>query len=68
MKEGRNNQLAYTVDNACDTTGLTRSRFYKAISDGSLVTFKAGRRRMVSARALEDFIRKLEAESQGKAA
>jgi len=56
-------RLAYTIEAACEATGLTRTRIYRAIADGSLKTFKAGRRRMVSARALQDFIANLERES-----
>jgi excisionase family DNA binding protein len=56
-------RLAFTVEAACESTGLTRTRIYKAIADGSLKTFKAGRRRMVSARALEAFIAALERQS-----
>ena len=61
-------KLSYTVEDACEATGLRRSRLYAAIADGSLTTFKAGRRRMVSAKALQDFIAKLERASAGKAA
>jgi hypothetical protein len=39
---------------------MARTRIYRAIADLSLRTFLAGRRRMVSARALEEFITKLE--------
>lgn len=61
-------RLSFTVDEACEVTGFCRSRLYQAITDGTLTTFKAGRRRMVSAKALEDFISKLERESARKAA
>jgi excisionase family DNA binding protein len=61
-------RLAYTVEAACETTGLTRTRIYRAIADGSLTTFKAGRRRMVSAKALQAFIAALERQSEGRAA
>lgn len=63
-----NQKLSYTVDEAVDATGLTRSRVYQAIGERQLKTFKAGRRRMVSRKALEDFIAKLERESAGRAA
>lgn len=61
-------RLSYTVEEACDVTGFCRSRLYQAIADGSLTTFKAGRRRMVSAKALADLITKLERASAGRAA
>lgn len=60
------NRLAYTVEAACEATGLTRTRLYRAIADGSLRAFKAGRRRMISAKALADFITELERQSEGK--
>jgi len=58
--EKTDGKLAFTVDGASERTGLARTRIYHAISDGSLRTFKAGRRRMISARALADFIQSLE--------
>lgn len=61
-------KLSYTVEEAVAATGFARSRIYQAIGDGTLRTIKAGRRRMVSRKALEDFIAKLERESAGRAA
>lgn len=61
-------KLSYTVEEAIAATGFTRTRIYQAIGDGSLKSLKAGRRRMVSAKALEAFIAKLERESAGRAA
>lgn len=61
-------RLSYTVDEACEVTGFCRTRIYQAITDGTLTTFKAGRRRMVSVKALEQFIERLERESVRKAA
>lgn len=59
-------KMSFTVEEACLVTGFCRSRVYRAISDGSLKTFKAGRRRMISAKALEAFITELERQSEGK--
>lgn len=64
----QNQCLSYTVEDAVLVTGLSRSRLYEAIRAGSLPTWKAGRRRMVSRKALEQFIARLESESQGRAA
>jgi excisionase family DNA binding protein len=61
-------RLSYTVPEAIAATGLTRTRLYGAIGDGSLRTWKEGRRRMISAKALQDFIAKRERESAGRAA
>lgn len=62
------NRLSYTVDEACEVTGLNRNHIYRAIAENTLTTFKAGRRRMVSAKALEDYINALERGSTRKAA
>jgi excisionase family DNA binding protein len=68
MTNTTEHRLSYTIEGACDTTGMHRTGIYRAITDGSLKTFKAGRRRMVSAAALKEFITALERKSQGKAA
>ena len=60
---GGHQQLSYTVDQACQAVGLPRTSLYSAMRDGKLRTFKAGRRRMVSRKALEDFIAALERQS-----
>lgn len=69
MEAGMKKRLSYTIEEACEVTGMARTRIYRAIADSSLSSFLAGRRRMVSARALEEFIAKLERDSQqGRAA
>lgn len=60
--------LSYTIPDAIAATGMNRTRLYGAIAAGELQSFKDGRRRMISARALEAFIAKLERESAGRAA
>lgn len=62
----RTHKLSYTIEEAVSATSLSRSRLYQAIAHKELKTFKAGRRRMVSRKALEDFIGEME--KQGKAA
>lgn len=64
----QNQKVSYTVEEAVAATGLARSRLYQAIGDGSLRTFRTGRRRMVSRKALEEFIAHLEVESAGRVA
>ena len=68
MKANTAGRLSFTVEEAVSATGFTRSRLYEAIGSGELASFKAGKRRMVSARALEDYIAKLEKASMGRAA
>ncbi|WP_420009084.1 helix-turn-helix domain-containing protein [Xanthomonas sacchari] len=62
-------RLSYNVEEALAATGLNRNAFYRAISSDQIKTFKVGKRRMVSARALREFIEAREKESStGKAA
>lgn len=63
-----NQKLSYSVEEAVTQTGLTRSRIFQSISRGDLKSFKAGRQRLVSHKALQDYIAKLERESAGRAA
>lgn len=62
MKE-QSERLSYTVDEACAVTGLNRNAVYRAIGANQMTTFKVGKRRMVSARALRDFIEVKEKEA-----
>lgn len=61
-------RLSYTTDEACAVTGLNRNAFYRAMTLGQISTFKVGRRRMVSARALREFIEAREKEGASGAA
>lgn len=63
-----NQKLSFTVDEAVTATGLTRSRLYLAIADGSLRTMKAGRQRLISRKALEEYVANLERESAKRGA
>lgn len=56
-------KLSYTLDQAIEATGLNRSAIYRAIATGDISTFKVGKRRMVSVRALQEFIEKKEREA-----
>ncbi|HHA2785182.1 helix-turn-helix domain-containing protein [Stenotrophomonas maltophilia] len=49
-------RLSYTTEEACAVTGLNRNALYRAMAAGQLNTFKVGKRRMVSARALREYI------------
>ncbi|HHA2836583.1 TPA: helix-turn-helix domain-containing protein [Stenotrophomonas maltophilia] len=60
-------RLSYTTDEACAVTGLNRNAFYAAMARDQIKTFKVGRRRMVSARALRDFIEAREKEATSSA-
>ncbi|HEL3735849.1 helix-turn-helix domain-containing protein [Stenotrophomonas maltophilia] len=67
-KQSQAERLSYTVDEACAVTGLNRNAIYRAITLGQINTFKVGRRRMVSTRALREFIEAREKEASGGAA
>lgn len=56
-------RLSYNVEEALAATGLNRNALYRAISAGQLQTFKVGKRRMVSVRALQEFIERKEKEA-----
>lgn len=55
--------LSYTVEQATKVTGLGRTAIYRLIATNEIQTFKVGKRRMVSVRALQAFIEKKEREA-----
>lgn len=56
-------RLSYNLKEATEVTGLNRAAIYRAITAGTLKTFKAGRRRMVSAKELRDYIDRLQGQA-----
>ena len=52
--------FAYTVEQAMTLLNCDRRRIYLMIADGTLRTYKHGRRRWASAEALREAVRKLE--------
>lgn len=59
--------LAYTVNQACDLTGIGRTKLYEAISSGSLRTKKLGKKRIILSADLHDWLEDLPS-SQPRAA
>ncbi|WP_461355182.1 helix-turn-helix domain-containing protein [Bradyrhizobium sp. USDA 4454] len=55
-REGRTfpfaERLSCTIDEACEVTGLGRTKVYELIGSGELVTTTVGRRRLVIVRSL----------------
>lgn len=50
-------RLAYTVEQTLTSGAFSsRRKLYEAIATGTLKTFKDGKRRMVTARALQDYL------------
>ena len=45
-------RLACTIDDACEATGLGRTKLYELIGTGQIVTTTIGRRRLVVVRSL----------------
>lgn len=54
-------RLALTVPEAHQAVGISRSSLYLLISDGTLASFKIGKRRLIPVDALEALVRKLAA-------
>lgn len=70
MKQAQPPRLAYTVTDALASGAFSsRNKFYSAVARGDLRTFRDGKRRMVSAAALREYIERRERETaQGRAA
>lgn len=49
--------LAYTVKGAVDVIGLSRSKLYLMINDGTLRSLKVAGRRLIPAEALRDLLK-----------
>ena len=45
-------RLSCTIDEACEATGLGRTKLYELIGAGQLITATVGRRRLVIVRSL----------------
>jgi len=56
---------AFSIEETISVTGFPRNRVYALIAEGKLRTFKHGRRRYVSAKALDECIAGLERETAG---
>jgi len=54
---------AYTMEEAMHALRIDRARIYRMIAEGTLRTYKHGRRRFVSVEAIEECIRQLERET-----
>jgi excisionase family DNA binding protein len=49
-------RLTCTIPEACDATGIGRTKLYELISDGSLEAISVGRRRLITVKSLRDMI------------
>jgi len=57
-------RLMYSVDETIQTTGLGRTKVYELLATGELPSVKVGRRRMIPAAALQEFVADLLAEAK----
>lgn len=53
------NRIAYSVDEAATQSNLCRDKIYRAIREGNLRAVKAGRRTIIPAESLRQFIENL---------
>ncbi|OYO08879.1 DNA-binding protein [Enemella evansiae] len=53
---GERDRLLYSVNEAMELLNLGRSVIYELIRSGQLRTVKVGRRRLVPAKALDDYV------------
>lgn len=53
-------QRAYRIPEAAAQVGMSRSRIYELIADGELPVIKVGRTTVISAKALDDLMGRLE--------
>ncbi len=51
--------VAYTIAATCKAAGLGRTKIYQLIKSGKLVARKCGRRTLILAADLDDFLRHL---------
>ncbi|WP_080507302.1 helix-turn-helix domain-containing protein [Rhodopseudomonas palustris] len=49
-------RLSCTIAEACEVTGLGRTKLYELIGDGHLTTTTVGRRRLVLVRSLQSLL------------
>lgn len=61
-------KLAYGPEAAAEALGVSRSRIFAAISSGELKSYLDGKRRLISAKSLSDYVAKKELGAQGRAA
>lgn len=48
--------IAFTISGAVKSSGLTRTRIYNLIGDGSIEAVKAGRRTLIKAHSLRRYV------------
>ena len=59
--------LAYGIEQAAELIGKSRSAMFVAVAGGEIQSYKDGRRRMVSARELAEYVARKEREGRAAA-
>ncbi|WP_232629618.1 helix-turn-helix domain-containing protein [Methylobacterium sp. Leaf118] len=59
-------KMRYTVDEACNLLSLGRTKFYEECAAGRIEFIKVGRRRYVTAEALDAHVTRPSASTPGK--
>jgi excisionase family DNA binding protein len=59
-----NNALAVSVPTAAKRLGVGTAFMWALIADGRVPSWRLGKRRLISSRALEEFVRQREAEPE----
>ena len=49
-------KLLYSMDEGAETLAISRARFMKLVRAGAITTVMIGKRRLVSRRALEEYV------------
>jgi len=57
-------QLSYTIEQAAEAIGVSRSTLCRLITTNQINTFKVGKRRLISVQALQAFIARKEKEAE----
>ncbi len=59
-------KLLLTIPDCCARLGLGRSKIYQLINDGSIPVVRIGKSVRVEAKALEEWVARLQAEAAGE--
>lgn len=58
-------KLLNEIPEACERTGLRRSKMYELLASGEIESVKIGKRRLIPEEALENFVARLRGQSSG---
>lgn len=68
MNDQHKPKLAYPIEEAFALIGVSRTRGYQLINSGTLKSFKDGKRRLVTHKALEQCVEAMQRASEGRKA